>query len=267
MKAHDVGLEGSVRVVPRRSSARAARRRPALLHHEDVRRAAGEEPVTRELSRLERFALRAINVAVAGTALLVLSPLIVFIAILIRLDSRGPVLYRQLRIGLDRRGNLLGVVHSGRRADDIGGRPFTIYKFRTMHADAENGTGPVWASRDDARTTRVGYWLRRYRLDEIPQFWNVLRGEMSVVGPRPERPIFVRKLRYEIDSYRLRHRVPPGITGWAQVNQGADLCVDDVRLKVSYDLDYVRRRSVMFDLLIMLKTLPVMFARGICRRG
>ena len=144
---------------------------------------------------------------------------------------------------------------------DIGGQPFLITKFRSMRVDAEAVSGPVWAQANDPRVTRVGRFLRRTRLDELPQFWNVLKGEMSIVGPRPERPAFVRQLREEIGHYPLRHQVPPGITGWAQVNRRADQTVDDVRIKVDYDLEYLQRRSLWFDIWIMLKTLPVMFER------
>lgn len=144
---------------------------------------------------------------------------------------------------------------------DIGGQPFLITKFRSMRVDAEAESGPVWAEANDPRVTRIGRFLRRTRLDELPQFWNVLKGEMSIVGPRPERPAFVQQLREEIGHYPLRHQVPPGITGWAQVNRRADQTVDDVRIKVDYDLEYLQRRSLWFDVWIMLKTLPVMFER------
>ena len=150
---------------------------------------------------------------------------------------------------------------TGRRVNDLGGRPFMIYKFRTMRVDAEFDSGPVWARTNDERATRVGRVLRKTRMDEIPQFWNVLKGDMAVVGPRPERPNFVLELQKEIDGYRLRNRVRPGITGWAQINRSADQTVEDVREKVDFDIEYVRRRSLWFDLLIMLKTLPVMVER------
>jgi lipopolysaccharide/colanic/teichoic acid biosynthesis glycosyltransferase len=204
-------------------------------------------------------ALRAIDVIIATLALILLSPLILLIAVVVKLDSPGPVIYRQLRIGLDRRCRVNSF--NGRRVVDLGGSPFMIHKFRTMRANAEHRTGPVWAAPDDLRTTRVGRFLRSYRLDEIPQFWDVLRGDMSVVGPRPERPNFVGKLRKEIAEYSLRHRVRPGITGWAQVNQGYDGTLDDVRAKLEYDLEYVRRKSLWFDVRIMLKTVPVMLMR------
>ncbi len=212
---------------------------------------------------------RLVNGSLAAIALTLLSPIALLVAIAIKLDSRGPVLYRQLRIGLDRRGGALDAdpddLTLTRRTADLGGRPFTIYKFRTMHLDAEDRSGPVWAAPEDARVTRVGRFLRPYRLDEIPQFWNVIRGEMSIVGPRPERPSFVQLLRNEIEEYPLRHRVPPGITGWAQVNRQPDQTVDDVRQKLEYDLEYLRRRSLSFDLRIMLRTLPVMLERWISR--
>lgn len=216
----------------------------------------------RRISRSEEIALRVINMVVAAVALVLLSPLILVVAVLIRLDSPGPVFYRQVRVGLDRR-TLEGREESiGRRVADLGGKPFDIVKFRTMHAEAEKDSGPVWSGGDgDPRVTRVGRILRRTRLDEIPQFWNVLRGEMSIVGPRPERPTFVQQLREEIEGYPLRQQVPPGITGWAQVNRPPDQSIEDVRQKVGFDLEYLDRRSVWFDLWIMLKTFPVMFER------
>ena len=184
------------------------------------------------------------------------------IALAIRLDSRGPVLYRQLRIGIDRRaGRPIDPEIMSRRTADLGGRPFTIYKFRSMRVDAESATGPVWASPNDTRVTAVGKVLRRYRLDEIPQLWNVLRGDMSIVGPRPERPLFVHQLRSEIEGYPLRHRVRPGITGLAQISQEPDQSVEDVRGKLKYDLEYLERRSLRLDLIIMLRTVPVMIQR------
>lgn len=216
----------------------------------------------RSMGRLQEIALRAINIVVAAVALVLLAPVFLVIAILIKLDSRGPVFYRQIRVGIDRRTSRREMDRIGRRISDIGGKPFEIVKFRTMTVDAEQESGPVWArGESDPRVTRIGRVLRRTRLDEIPQFWNVLKGEMSIVGPRPERPTFVQQLREEIEDYPLRQRVPPGITGWAQVNQPPDQSVDDVRKKVGFDLEYVNRRSVWFDLWIMLKTFPVMFER------
>jgi lipopolysaccharide/colanic/teichoic acid biosynthesis glycosyltransferase len=201
---------------------------------------------------------RFLNVAVALVGLIVTLPLMLALAAAIRLTSRGPALFRQTRIGRDRRaaGRAAG---NGRRGVDYGGAPFTMYKFRTMYADA--GRTQVWASPDDPRVTPVGRLLRRLRLDELPQLINVLRGDMNVVGPRPEQPDIVLRLCRDIGRYRERHRVRPGITGWAQVNLTYDRTTDDVRRKLACDLEYIRRQSAAEDLRIMLRTVPVM-ARG-----
>ena len=145
----------------------------------------------------------------------------VLIAVLIRLTSRGSVFYLQERVGLDRRLPGPGP-HNHRRTRDLGGRPFTIYKFRTMRVDAEQLSGAVWAQQQDPRVTPVGRVLRQYRLDELPQLWNVLRGEMNIVGPRPERPTIFAELRSHIAEYPLRQRAKPGITGLAQINHHYD---------------------------------------------
>ena len=200
---------------------------------------------------------RWLNVAVAAVGLVVALPLMVVIAVLIRLTSRGPVIYRQRRVGLNRRGP--GPTGRGRRLVDYGGRPFTMYKFRTMVA-RESGH-QVWARPDDPRVTAVGRVLRKFRLDELPQLWNVLRGEMNLVGPRPEQPDIALQLGEQIDGYALRSRVRPGITGWAQINLPYDQCLDDVRRKVALDLEYIRRQSTLQDFKIMLRTLPVMLGR------
>jgi len=145
---------------------------------------------------------------------------------------------------------------------DLGGAPFTMYKFRTMRPAGHTGK-QVWAQADDERITPLGRVLRRFRLDELPQLFNVLKGDMNVVGPRPEQPDIFVYLREQIESYPRRQRVRPGITGWAQINQGYDTSVDDVRRKVGYDLEYIRRQSVLEDFRIMVRTLPVMmFRRG-----
>jgi lipopolysaccharide/colanic/teichoic acid biosynthesis glycosyltransferase len=199
---------------------------------------------------------------VACTLLILTAPLWIAIAILIKLTSRGPVLYQQTRIGLDSRRS--GVrPRDPRRRDDLGGKPFVIYKFRTMWVDAEHGTGAIWATPGDPRVTVVGRWLRQYRLDELPQLINVLRGEMNLVGPRPERPSIVTELRREIPHYQKRHRALPGITGHAQVNLEYDSSLEDVKKKVAHDLEYIRKASAWEDFRIMLKTIPVMlFRRG-----
>jgi len=203
---------------------------------------------------------QAVNVALAAIALLVLAPVLLVIAILVRLTSRGPVLYTQERVGLDRRGHSLRPSNH-RRALDLGGQPFTIYKFRTMFVNAEHKTGAVWAAQDDPRVTQIGRFLRQYRLDELPQLINVCKGEMSIVGPRPERPAIFAHLRANIAEYPLRQRAKPGITGLAQINHHYDACLDDVRKKVEFDLEYIRRQSLLEDLKIMVKTVPVVLLR------
>jgi len=209
------------------------------------------------------WATRSLNFLVALILLVALAPVLVVIALVIKLTSRGPVLYTQERVGLDRRGSDEDAFYNRRRTQDLGGKPFTIYKFRTMRVDAERESGAVWAAQDDPRVTPVGRLLRQYRLDELPQLLNVLRGEMNIVGPRPERPAIFAELRSHIAEYPLRQRAKPGITGLAQINHHYDRSVDDVRTKVQYDLEYIRRRSLREDLRIMLKTVPViLFRRG-----
>ena len=210
----------------------------------------------------EGAARRALNVLVALLGILITFPLWILIAVAVKLTSRGPVFYDQTRIGLDKRST--GTQDQDpRRKQDLGGRPFRIYKFRTMAFDAEHGTGPVWAARNDARVTPLGRILRQYRLDELPQLINVLKGDMNVVGPRPERPTIVANLRDTIPNYQSRHRVRPGITGHAQVNLHYDSCLDDVKSKIGYDLEYLNRQGFWADLKIMAQTIPVMlFRRG-----
>lgn len=205
---------------------------------------------------------RAVNVLIASVALIVLSPLLLLIALAVKLTSRGPVIYAQTRVGLDRRALPTQAVYD-RRQDNQGGTIFTIYKFRSMYVDAEQRTGAVWATRHDPRVTPVGRVLRELRLDELPQLWNVVKGDMNVVGPRPERPSIFARLRVDIAEYPLRQRARPGITGLAQVSRGYDASLDDVREKVAYDLQYLQRQSLAEDLRIMAKTLPVMvFKKG-----
>jgi lipopolysaccharide/colanic/teichoic acid biosynthesis glycosyltransferase len=189
--------------------------------------------------------------------------LLLVVALLVKLTSPGPVFYRQTRIGLDRRRTRRESKKTlyDRRTHDIGGVAFTIYKFRTMRVNAEQRSGAVWATASDPRVTPIGRFLRTTRIDEIPQLLNVIRGDMNIVGPRPERPSLVRRLREEIREYPLRQRVRPGITGWAQINHSYDATVEDVRRKVQFDLEYLNRQSLSQDLLIMAKTLPVMLLR------
>ena len=202
---------------------------------------------------------RAVNVVVAAVAMVLLLPLMVLVAIAIKLTSSGPVFYSQTRVGLDRRHRRRS--QDERRSYDHGGKLFKMYKFRTMRVDAEIDGCAVWAQKSDPRVTAIGRFLRRARIDELPQLYNVLRGEMNIVGPRPERPTIFARLRDDIPDYRMRQRVKPGITGWAQINQSYDMCVDDVRRKVHYDLEYLRRQGVIEDLRIMSMTLPVMLFR------
>ncbi|MGH7620415.1 MAG: sugar transferase [Gemmatimonadaceae bacterium] len=202
---------------------------------------------------------RALNVTVAAVALVALAPIMLLVAIAVRLTSKGPIFYSQVRVGVDRRFRSKGIYD--RRGYDHGGRLFKMYKFRTMRVDAESDGKAVWAQKADPRVTPIGRFLRRTRLDEIPQLYNVIRGDMNVVGPRPERPSIFAQLRQDIAHYPYRQRVKPGITGWAQINQAYDSCLDDVRRKVDFDLEYVRRQSLTHDIRIMSMTLPVMLFR------
>jgi exopolysaccharide biosynthesis polyprenyl glycosylphosphotransferase len=168
-------------------------------------------------------------------------PLLLLVAFLIRVDSTGPVLYRQSRVGLH-------------------GRIFTMLKFRSMRVDAEVA-GPCWATDRDPRMTRIGAFIRATRLDEVPQLLNVLRGEMSLVGPRPERPHFVQQLAAIIPRYNERTHVLPGITGWAQINYPYGASVEDARAKLAFDLFYINNRALLLDLRILLRTIPVVLFR------
>ena len=204
---------------------------------------------------------RVLNCSVALLGLIVAVPLMVVIAVLVKLSSPGPAFYAQTRVGIDRR-RLDLQSGDGRRRIDYGGKLFTIYKFRTMRTDTA-GTEQVWATRDDPRITPVGRVLRKYRLDEIPQLVNVLRGDMNIVGPRPEQPKIFADLRDQIQRYPRRQRVLPGITGWAQVNHSYDASIEDVRRKLMLDLEYIDSCSPGSDLKIMWRTMPVMiFKRG-----
>lgn len=170
-------------------------------------------------------------------------PIMGVTALAIKLESRGPVLYKQERVGKN-------------------GRSFVLTKFRSMRVDAENA-GPVWASKGDDRTTRVGRIIRKIRVDEIPQFWNILRGQMSFVGPRPERPHFVAQLAEEIPYYEQRHLIAPGLTGWAQIKYPYGASIEDARQKLQYDLFYIKNYSLVLDAIIMFETIKIiLFGRG-----
>ena len=207
--------------------------------------------------------MRIMNVMIASTALVVLSPVLLVVAALVKLTSPGPIFYSQARVGLNRRRSRGHENEYDRRRRDVGGRPFMIYKFRTMRVGAEQHGNAVWATRGDPRVTRLGSVMRKYRLDELPQLINVIRGEMNIVGPRPERPSIFSRLSDDIAEYPLRQAARPGITGWAQVNHDYDTNVDDVRTKVRYDLEYLTKQGTAEDLKIMARTLPVIiFRRG-----
>ncbi|MFN0097671.1 MAG: sugar transferase [Gemmatimonadaceae bacterium] len=201
---------------------------------------------------------RALNVIVATIGLVLTAPLMVVIAIAIKLSSPGPVFYRQLRVGLDKRTSLGG---NHRRRVDLGGKPFMLYKFRTMRPTRPGEAAQVWCGENDPRITSIGRFLRRTRLDELPQLVNVLQGHMNIVGPRPEQPEIFQNLRSEVASYQRRQQVRPGITGHAQINLAYDSCIDDVRKKVAHDLEYIERQSFLEDLRIMALTAPVMVFR------
>ena len=188
----------------------------------------------------EKKLKRVMDVVLSLLLLVITSPVTLVTSLLIKFDSAGPIFYRQERSGLN-------------------GRPFRILKFRTMYIDAEKHTGPVWSTKDDPRITRVGKYVRKFRLDEIPQAYNVLKGDMSFVGPRPERPFFVEKLSKEIPLYKRRLKVRPGITGWAQVKHKYDETIEDVKVKLRYDLFYIENMSLRMDFKIIFRTVFVVF--------
>lgn len=196
------------------------------------------------MTEWERAAKRVIDVVVSFIMLIVTSPIILATALAIKLDSKGPVIYKQERSGLN-------------------GKVFRVYKFRSMYQDAEKRTGPIWSTKDDPRITRVGKFIRRVRIDELPQIWNVFKGEMSLVGPRPERPFFVEQLAKEIPYYKRRLRVRPGITGWAQVKHKYDENIEDVKTKLQFDLFYIENMSLKTDIKILFRTVfVVLFGKG-----
>ncbi|HZT75617.1 MAG TPA: TIGR03013 family XrtA/PEP-CTERM system glycosyltransferase [Vicinamibacterales bacterium] len=195
-------------------------------------------------SRVTRFVKRMLDLAMSMILAFLTAPLMMLTALAIRLDSAGPILYSQERVGEN-------------------GRVFTVYKFRSMRTDAEQPGRPVWARDKDDRITRVGRFIRKTRLDELPQLWNVMRGDMSFVGPRPERPYFVEQLAGEIPFYMQRHAVKPGLTGWAQVKYEYGSSIEDAMEKLRYDLYYIKHLSVFFDLTIVLDTVKVvLFGKG-----
>jgi sugar transferase (PEP-CTERM system associated) len=196
------------------------------------------------ISHLQRALIRLTSLVIAFVALALASPLLLLLAIIVKLDSPGPIFFKQERVGQN-------------------GKTFQIIKFRSMRHNCEAQTGPTWATKDDPRTTRLGKYFRRFYLDELPQLFNVLRGDMSLVGPRPERPFFVDQLRQKIPFYDLRHIVRPGVTGWGQVSYGYAGSEQSHMERVQYDLFYCKNRSVGLDLLILFQTAKtMMLARG-----
>ncbi|WP_066259019.1 exopolysaccharide biosynthesis polyprenyl glycosylphosphotransferase [Neobacillus drentensis] len=186
------------------------------------------------------YTKKIIDILFSLLALVILAPLMLLAAVLIKANSSGSIFYKQERIGVD-------------------GRPFFIFKFRTMREDAEKD-GPQWAHENDSRITVVGRYFRKYRIDEIPQFINILRGEMSLIGPRPERLVFIKEIEKDLPEFRHRLQVKPGITGWAQINGGYDLKPEE---KLELDLYYINNFSVLLDLKIFMKSIPViLFAKG-----
>jgi lipopolysaccharide/colanic/teichoic acid biosynthesis glycosyltransferase len=178
------------------------------------------------------------------TGLILSLPIGVVTAALVKIDSKGPVFYKQERVGKN-------------------GKPFNVVKFRSMRTDAEKNGEPIWAKSNDERVTRVGRIIRVIRVDEIPQFWNIIKGEMSFVGPRPERPHFVAQLAKEIPYYEHRHLVTPGLTGWAQIKYPYGGSVDDARQKLQYDLYYIKNQTLALDFVVVFETVKtVLFGRG-----
>jgi lipopolysaccharide/colanic/teichoic acid biosynthesis glycosyltransferase len=194
-------------------------------------------------SRPAVFAKRGIDIALSAAGLLIASPLLLLCAIAIRLESPGSVFFAQERVGK-------------------GGKLFSVWKLRSMYVDAEAECGPVWTQPDDLRVTRIGKILRKTRMDEVPQLWNVLKGEMSLVGPRPERPEFVESLSLRYPYFALRESLKPGVTGWAQIQKGYVNAVEEFEEKLALDIYYMKYRSTRMDLLILWKTAKTMLLMG-----
>lgn len=207
---------------------------------------------------------RIFDILISIIAIIITFPLMLIAAILIKLDSSGPIFYKQIRVGTNRRRNKVNSYYGNeKRVSDNHGYLFNIYKLRSMRNDAESKSGPVWAKKNDMRITKIGKFLRKTRLDEIPQFINVLKGEMSIIGPRPERPVFVKELNKSIDNYNKRFKIKPGITGLAQVRYKYADTVEDTRKKVKYDLLYIKKMNIFMDAMIFLNTIKtVIFGKG-----
>jgi exopolysaccharide biosynthesis polyprenyl glycosylphosphotransferase len=197
-----------------------------------------------KITVIRRHIKRAFDVIISAMGLLFSIPFLLIVPVLIKMDSRGPVFFKQRRVG-------------------EGEKEFTLYKYRTMVDGAEKDSGPVWSSDGDNRITILGRFLRKSRLDEIPQLYNVMRGDMSFIGPRPERPFFVESLKKQIPYYSERHCLKPGISGWAQVRYEYGDSIDDAFEKLKFDLYYIKHQSISLDILILINTMKViMFGRG-----
>lgn len=218
----------------------------------------------RRMSRaIHATIIRGLDVVAAVIGLLLAAPLFLIVPIAIKLNSKGPVFYKQVRTGVDRRAGERRKVSIGhgverrkgdRRQKNMHGRPFNIFKFRTMTADAESKSGAVWAKKSDPRITALGAYLRKYHIDEIPQLINVIRGDMSLVGPRPERPEIITKLLREVPEYKNRLVVKPGVTGPAQIFLGYDSCTADIRRKVQFDALFIDHGTIRFYFLLLALT-------------
>lgn len=215
-----------------------------------------------------KFIKRTFDIGSAVIGILLSAIFLWWVPIFIKLTSKGPIIYKQKRIGINRRN---GTHLSGwsiesykrrngdRRKINVHGKPFILYKFRTMKNNAEEQCGPVWAEQNDPRITKLGHWLRKFHIDEIPQFVNILKGDMSLVGPRPERPAIVYQLSKKAIEYPKRHLVKPGLTGLAQIMNGYDACDKDIMKKIKYDLEYIQNNTILMDFKILLMTARHMF--------
>lgn len=250
----DASLGNPLGAAPRVTTATSSSLTPTSLRFQAWKGMVKERPHRGDRLR------RAINIVMATVLIGLTAPLMLLIAVLIRITSKGPAIYAQPRVGIDRRLDRGPGTLNPRRAVDVGGRIFTIYKFRTMRVQDPDAP-QKWAEENDPRITPVGKVLRSFRLDELPQLFNVLKGDMNIVGPRPEQPDIFQGIRQELGSYPRRQRVLPGITGLAQVSLGYDSDLLDVERKVELDLQYIRKRSPGEDLAIMAKTMPVMVMR------
>ncbi len=223
---------------------------------------------------IDKFLKKILDVLGGFLGLIIAIPIFLIVPIVIKLNSNGAIFYTQDRVGINRRKRNRRAYNADltednrrreRRKEDLCGKPFKVIKFRTMVKNAEKSSGPVWATQNDCRITRVGKILRKTRVDEVPQLLNVLMGDMSLVGPRPERPFFVKDLSQKVPGYKIRLRVRPGITGLAQVNNGYDSSLESVKSKVHSDITYIRTWTIWSDIKILMKTVVVVITgKGAC---